>query len=103
MLKDFKIPSSKYFIIDCDVGGDDALCIIMAALFCKKYDKVLLGVTCVAGNTTLPNVVTNALISCKIAGITVPVFRGIEYILVRCIEKYFGTSNRVTCGQLFPL
>jgi len=76
MLKEFKIPSSKYFIIDCDVGGDDALCIIMAALFCKKYDKVLLGVTCVAGNTTLPNVVTNALISCKIAGINVPIFKG---------------------------
>ena len=45
MLKDFKISSSKYFIIDCDVSGDDALCIIMAALICKRYDKVLLGIT----------------------------------------------------------
>lgn len=103
MLKDFKIPSSKYFIIDCDVGGDDALCIIMAALFCKKYDKVLLGVTCVAGNTTLPNVVTNALISCKIAGINVPIFKGIEFNLFRGIKKYFRSSNRVACRQLLPL
>ena len=88
MLKDFKIPPSKYFIIDCDVGGDDALCIIMAALICKKYDKVLLGITCVAGNTTLPNVVTNALISCKIAGISVPIFKG----TIRLIQAPKRTS-----------
>lgn len=78
MLSEFKIPPCKYFIIDCDVGGDDALCIIMSDLICKKYDKVLLGITCVAGNTTLPNVVTNALISQKIAGLKVPVFKGAE-------------------------
>lgn len=89
MLKDFKIPPSKYFIIDCDVGGDDALCIIMAALICKKYDKVLLGITCVAGNTTLPNVVTNALISSKIGGIQVPVFKGIFLFSWKVLKKIF--------------
>ncbi len=49
----------------------------MSDLICKRYGKVLLGITCVAGNTTLPNVVTNALISSKIAGIKVPIFKGI--------------------------
>jgi hypothetical protein len=39
MLTEFNIPKCKYFIIDCDVGGDDALCIIMAAQLIKKYDK----------------------------------------------------------------
>jgi hypothetical protein len=39
MLKDFKITPSKYFIIDCDVGGDDALCIIMASLIWKKSEQ----------------------------------------------------------------
>ncbi len=53
------------------------MCIIMSDLICKRYGKVLLGITCVAGNTTLPNVVTNALISSKIAGIKVPIFKGI--------------------------
>ena len=97
MLKDLKIPPSKYFIIDCDVGGDDALCIIMAALICKKYDKVLLGITCVAGNTTLPNVVTNALISCKIAGISVPIFKGILINNQRSVKKHPRPIDRLTC------
>jgi len=70
------------------VGGDDALCIILAAHILKKYDKKLLGITCVAGNTTLPNVVKNALISCKIAEIKVPIFKGAQRnILGNCIVE----------------
>jgi hypothetical protein len=61
----------------------------MAALICKQYDKVLLGITCVAGNTTLPNVVTNALISCKIAGIHVPIFKG-NFIFIKVLKKIFS-------------
>ncbi len=77
ILTEFNIPECKYFIIDCDVRADDALYIIMAANLMKKYDKVLLGITCIAGNTTLPNVVIKALISTKIAGLKVPIFKGI--------------------------
>lgn len=76
LLTQFNIPKSKYYIIDCDVGGDDALCILLAAHILKKFGKILLGITCVAGNTTLPNVVKNALISCKVAELKVPIFKG---------------------------
>ena len=38
-LTDFNIPKCKYYIIDCDVGGDDALCIQMAAYIDKHYGK----------------------------------------------------------------
>jgi inosine-uridine nucleoside N-ribohydrolase len=60
----------------------------MAAYIDKHYGTELLGITCVAGNTTLPNVVVNALISQKIAGLKVPVFKG-------TICSYLGATNNI--------
>ena len=42
----------KKIILDCDPGHDDAVAIMLAA----ASDKIqILGITCVAGNTTLEN------------------------------------------------
>ena len=49
---------SKKIILDCDPGHDDAVAIMLAA----ASDEIdLLGITCVAGNTTLKNTKMNAL------------------------------------------
>lgn len=46
-LKDFQIPQSKHIIIDCDVGGDDAMCILLTKYLAEKYGKIIVGITCV--------------------------------------------------------
>ena len=48
-------------ILDCDPGHDDAVAIMFAAAS-KEID--LLGITCVAGNTSLNNATLNALKIC---------------------------------------
>ncbi|WP_368497943.1 nucleoside hydrolase [Herbiconiux sp. A18JL235] len=45
-------------LLDVDTGVDDALAILFAV---AHPDIELLGITCVAGNTSLPNVVANTL------------------------------------------
>ena len=46
-------------IIDCDPGHDDAIAIIVALANSEKLN--VLGITTVAGNTTLDNATKNAL------------------------------------------
>ena len=53
----------KKIILDCDPGHDDAVA-IMLAIASEKID--LLGITCVAGNTTLKNTVINSLKICTL-------------------------------------
>lgn len=50
----------KYVIVDTDLGTDDAwaLLMLLKAEKCFKNIKIL-AITCVAGNTTLENVVKN--------------------------------------------
>ena len=48
-------------IIDCDPGHDDAVAIMFAA---ASSELDILGITCVAGNSTLDNTVINALKIC---------------------------------------
>src|SRR5450755_2820456 len=58
-------------LIDCDPGHDDVLAILTAA----KYAS-LVGITTVAGNAALEHTTRNALVTCDLAGIGVPVHSG---------------------------
>lgn len=58
-------------LIDCDPGHDDVLAILTAA----KYAS-LVGITTVAGNAALEFTTRNALVTCDLAGIDVPVHSG---------------------------
>ena len=47
-------------IIDSDPGGDDAQAIVLAIHLARKYKAEILGVTLIAGNGALEDVVKNA-------------------------------------------
>lgn len=64
-------------VLDCDPGHDDVLALLLAAPTCE-----LVGVTVVNGNAPLERTLHNALITCQIAGLTVPVVAGAERPLV---------------------
>ena len=53
----------KKIILDCDPGHDDAVAIMLAAASNKIE---ILGITCVAGNTTLDNTKLNSLKVCSL-------------------------------------
>ena len=56
----------KKIILDCDPGHDDAVAIMLAA---ASNEIEILGITCVAGNTILPNVQLNAQKVCTLINI----------------------------------
>ncbi|XP_076685484.1 pyrimidine-specific ribonucleoside hydrolase RihA-like isoform X1 [Andrena cerasifolii] len=69
--------TGKSFIIDCDAGVDDALALILLIAAHKQKQIQIKAITCVNGNTTVDNVVTNVfrtLDVCKASDI--PVFQG---------------------------
>ena len=51
---------AKKVILDCDPGGDDAQAMVLAFDMAKKRGIEILGVTTVAGNAVLEQVVLNA-------------------------------------------
>nr|CAD7454829.1 unnamed protein product [Timema tahoe] len=53
--------SGPRLVIDTDVGTDDALALILCVAAERRGDAEILGVTCVHGNTDLPNVCVNTL------------------------------------------
>lgn len=60
-------PFKKYtkYIIDTDAGSDDAHAILIASYVLKyiRTDAELIGITAVAGNAALDNVIKNVLVS----------------------------------------
>jgi len=71
-------------ILDCDPGHDDALAIVLAL---ARPELELLGVTTVAGNSTLGNTTRNALSVLTLLGRTdVPVAAGASRPLARPLE-----------------
>jgi inosine-uridine nucleoside N-ribohydrolase len=58
-------------LLDCDPGHDDVLAILTAA----RYGD-LVGITTVAGNAALEHTTRNALVTCELAGVDVPVHAG---------------------------
>jgi pyrimidine-specific ribonucleoside hydrolase len=68
-------------ILDCDPGHDDALALLLAL---ARPEVTLLGVTTVAGNSTLDNTTRNALAVLTLVGRTdVPVAAGADGPLAR--------------------
>jgi purine nucleosidase len=58
-------------LVDCDPGHDDVLAILTA-----HRHATLVGITTVAGNAALEHTTRNALVTCELAGIDVPVHSG---------------------------
>jgi purine nucleosidase len=80
--------------LDCDPGHDDAVAIMLAAASNKIE---ILGITCVAGNTTLDNAKLNALKVCTLIGRTdINIYSGsdkpLKYELVTA-EHVHGKSG----------
>jgi inosine-uridine nucleoside N-ribohydrolase len=63
--------SREPVLVDCDPGHDDVMAILVAA---READ--LVGITTVAGNAALEHTTRNALVTCELAGIDVPVHSG---------------------------
>lgn len=84
---------TRKVILDVDTGIDDALALLLA-LASPELDVV--GVTCVAGNVTLPHVVRNTLDVLALAGRTdIPVAVGARKPLMDMLHTatYFHGSN----------
>ncbi|SHF25636.1 purine nucleosidase [Seinonella peptonophila] len=71
---------ARKIILDCDPGHDDAIALLMAAANPKIE---LVGVTTVAGNSTIEKTTLNAQKVCELAGIHVPIAQGASRPLVR--------------------
>jgi inosine-uridine nucleoside N-ribohydrolase len=68
-------------IIDCDPGHDDAIALLLAV---ASPEVELIGVTTVAGNTTLDKTTNNALRILELAGRSdIPVYRGADRPFIR--------------------
>jgi inosine-uridine nucleoside N-ribohydrolase len=81
-------------IIDCDPGHDDAIALLLAL---GSPEVELLGVTTVAGNTTLENATANALkVLDHVARVEVPVAAGASRPLVR--ERAAAVGDQVGTG-----
>lgn len=91
-------------IIDCDPGHDDAVALILAT----RADHIdILGVTVVAGNSTLKNTLRNALdvLAFADAG-EIPVFAGCTKPLKKVLENESGEQIHGANGlgnQIFEL
>ena len=66
---------TRHIIIDTDPGADDASAIILAA---KDKDIDIVGITTLAGNTTIEQSAKNALMALEHAGRIVPVHKGAD-------------------------
>src|SRR5512132_3630341 len=64
-------PMPPPMLVDCDPGHDDVMAILAAACHAR-----LVGITTVAGNAALEHTTRNALVTCELAGIEVPVHAG---------------------------
>ncbi len=80
----------KKIILDCDPGHDDAMAILLAG---AQPDLDILGITTVAGNSPVENTTRNALIITQIAGLDIPVYKGMDRPMVR--PPYFAGGEVV--------
>jgi inosine-uridine nucleoside N-ribohydrolase len=63
--------SRPTILLDCDPGHDDAIALLVAGVRTN-----LVGVSVVSGNVSLDRTTRNALITCQLLGIDVPVYPG---------------------------
>src|SRR5262245_45184841 len=89
-------------IIDCDTGIDDALALLLAA---RSPEIDIAGVTCVAGNVVLEQVVRNTLGVLAACGVRAPVAAGAAGPLVRRLTTatFFHGADGIGGAALPPL
>lgn len=70
-------------IIDTDAGLDDAWGMFLLFAAQKRINVNILGITCVAGNTSVDNVCVNVLRTLEAAGKDIPVYQGASAALIQ--------------------
>ena len=71
---------TRPFLIDTDVGSDDAVALIMAL---REPDVNVIAITTVSGNVPAKQAAINALVVNELCGVEVPVYLGAEKPLLR--------------------
>lgn len=67
----------KKIIVDCDAGSDDAVALVLLIEAHKRNKIKLMAITCVAGNTTVNNVVKNVFRTLETCDtFDIPVYKG---------------------------
>lgn len=92
----------RKFIIDTDVGGDDAAALIMAL---REPDIDILGITTLGGNVPIENTTLNALQVVEECGRQVPVYAGCSKPLMRELvtaADVHGKDGMGDCGLIHP-
>jgi inosine-uridine nucleoside N-ribohydrolase len=81
-LQEISVPElDKYIIIDTHGGVEDVLGIAVALKLAERYDKIILGITCVNGRRTVDQAVHDALVAQQIVGTKIPVYRGTSSLI----------------------
>ncbi|XP_055380636.1 nucleoside hydrolase-like [Condylostylus longicornis] len=93
----------EYIVLDCDIGTDDAwalLTLIKAEQEMPDKYKIL-GVTCIAGNSTIDNIAINTLrILDSVNRLDIPVYKGChEAILPKRENKEEKPDNKYFHGK----
>lgn len=100
-MREIAVPElDKYIIIDTHGGAEDILAIAIALKLAQRYDKIVLGITCVNGRRTLDQAVHDALIAQQIAGTSVPVYRGNAIAYVGSKQSVMLRSNYPDCHHM---
>ncbi|CAD8056403.1 unnamed protein product [Paramecium sonneborni] len=83
-------------IIDTDSGGDDIHALITAFDLAAKRNIEIIGITCINGNSFIDDGIKNITIVQKIAGVTIPIYKGCDRNLKQQItlsSKFFGDDG----------
>ncbi|MBD3305532.1 hypothetical protein GF339_04060 [candidate division KSB3 bacterium] len=98
--------NKKKVILDCDPGYDDAVAIALAA---RSPELDVVGITCVAGNVEVEKTALNALKICTLAGLDVPVAKGMaqplfaELLMATQVHGQSGLDNVPLPDPVQPL
>ncbi|MCC5958352.1 MAG: nucleoside hydrolase [Rhodobacteraceae bacterium] len=88
--------------VDTDLGFDD----LWALLFLQRAGASLAGISLVAGNAELPQVVSNAQGAVHAYGLDAPLYRGADRPLLRAQEtaaRILGADGMQTRGRRLPV
>lgn len=85
----------KYIILDTQGGHEDVIALVAALNLAAQNDRIVLGITCVAGKRNLEKCVRDALIAQQIAGSWVPVFKGSSCSYARIKQKHL-TEGKIS-------
>lgn len=81
-------------IIDIKGGIGDIQALLVAFHLAKKYNKQILGITCVAGGSCGINLAAeDALVACKLSQVNYPIYKGIQLIIKDLSKACLWTHN----------